>query len=110
VRVSRKCRTDERCSRGRAAERAERPLDVALAERDERVPLAAEEELRRHAEAAAPLAGPRGVGPQLVLEDAVRRLLLEHLVVLVEHAAGGVDHADVIVPVAPLDRARAALM
>ncbi|MBV6412139.1 MAG: hypothetical protein GAKPKEKM_03060 [Rhodocyclaceae bacterium] len=39
----------------------------------------------------------------------MRRLLLEHLVVLVEHAAGGVDHADVVVAVHAQHGAGAAL-
>ena len=44
-----------------------------------------------------------------MLDQPVGCLLLEHLVVLVKHPAGRVDHADVVVAVAAVHRARAAL-
>ena len=40
-----------------------------------------------------------------MLYEPVGRLLLEHLVVLVEHPPRGVDHADVVVAVAAVHRA-----
>ena len=91
-----------------AAEKAERGLEIAVAKRDELRVVGADPEHRLHAEAAAPLAGPRGIGQQLVLEQQVRGLLLEHLVVLVEQPSRRVDHPDVVVTVGAAHGAGAA--
>ena len=92
-----------------AAEQAERGLEVAVAEGDDLGVVGADLEDGLGADAAAPLAGAGGIEDVFVLEEHVRGLLLEHLVVLVEDAAGGVDHADVVVTVGAVHGARAAL-
>ena len=100
---------DEVQPRAVAAGQAKGALEIAVAEGHELGIVGADLKDRLHAQAAAPLPGAGRIGQQLVADQPVRRLLLEHLVVLIEHAAGGVDHADVVVAVAARQRTRAAL-
>ncbi len=44
----------------------------------------------------------------IMLKKEMGGLLLKHLIILIQHPAGGVNHADVIVPVIPLQRPGAA--
>src|ERR1019366_1475096 len=92
-----------------AAEQTEGGLEIAVAEGDQLGVVGADRKDRLDAEAAAPLARAGRIHEVLVLDQQMRCLLLEHLVVLVEDAARCVNHADMVVAIGPAHSARAAL-
>src|SRR5579863_1648184 len=92
-----------------AAEQTEGGLEISIAEGDQLGVVRADRKDRLDAETTAPLARAGRIHEVLVLQQQMRRLLLEHLVVLVEDAAGCVNHADMVVPIGPAHGTRAAL-
>src|SRR5208282_6056467 len=94
---------------GATAEQAEGRLEIAVAENDNLGIFGSDLEYSFDAETAPPLAGAGRVGQIFVVDQPVRSLLLEHLIVLVEHPTGSIDHADMVVAVGAAQRARSTI-